>query len=94
MILTSTLRKLGDKPVFIVSVPAFTARLPETPPLALPAHRDVFATKAQAVKYAAQHDPRQYGATEFPVISRMSARAYADQFGWLSGAVLDQMGAV
>ncbi|CAB3850209.1 hypothetical protein LMG26846_01953 [Achromobacter insuavis] len=82
MILISTLRKMGDKPVFIVDIPAHTVQVGDMPPVNVPAHRGAFATKPQADKYAATHDPRQFGASVFPVVSRMTARAYADQQGW------------
>lgn len=83
MILISTLRKMGDKPVFVVNIPAHIAQVGDLPPVTVPAHQDAFATKPQADKYAATHDPRQFGASVFPVVSRMTARAYADQHvGW------------
>ncbi|WP_258127502.1 hypothetical protein [Achromobacter anxifer] len=82
MILISTLRKMGDKPVFVVNVPAHTVKVGDMPVVNVPALQDAFATKPQADKFAAAHDPRQFGATIFPVVSRMAARAYADQLGW------------
>lgn len=88
MILISTLRKMGDKPVFIVNVPAHTVRVGDMPPVDIPAFKDAFATKAGADNFASTHDPRQWGATVFPVTSRMTARAYADELGWVfKGAV-------
>lgn len=86
MILISTLRKMGDKPVFVVNVPAHIAKVGDLPPINVPAHQDAFATKPQADKYAATHDPRQFGASVFPVVSRMTARDYAAQQGWTFNA--------
>lgn len=80
MVLHSTLRKMGDKHVFIVNMPAFRLTVPGSRVISRPAYKEAFATKAQADKYAAHHDPRQYGAAEFPVISRMAARAYLSEF--------------
>ena len=82
MILISTLRKMGDKPVFVVNVPPHTVRIGDMPPADIPGHQDAFATKPQADNYATAHDPRQFGCSVFPVVSTMSARAYADQLGW------------
>lgn len=81
MILISTLRKMGDKSIFVVKVPAHIVQIDDMPPVNVPAHQGAFATKRQADKYAATHDPRQFGSSVFPVVSRMTARAYADQQG-------------
>ena len=68
---------MGDRPVYIVNVPAHTVKVGDMAPIDFPAFEDAFATKAAADKFAAQHDPRQWGATEFPVVSRMTAHAFA-----------------
>ncbi len=81
MILISTLRKMRNKPVFVVTVPAHTRQVGSLPPVEVAKVSDGFATKSQADKFAADNDPRQCGAAEFPVVARVPAHEYAASCG-------------
>jgi hypothetical protein len=81
MILISTLRKMRNKPVFVVTIPAHTRQVGDLPPVDVAKLSDGFATKSQADKFASENDPRQWGAPEFPVVARVPAHEYAASCG-------------